>query len=538
MSKIQKEILYGSEARTKLMEGVNALANAVKVTLGPAGQNVILQREYGTHYVTKDGVTVARDIFMKDPVADMGCQLLKDVAIKTNDEAGDGTTTSIVLAQAILNIGNKYLTQGYDSIQVQKCLKALTNKVIDYIKKESSVPVKDDLTSIEKVATLSANGDSKIGKLISTAIEKVSKDGVIVVDKSKNVDTSIEVTDGLKIARGYVSPYFITDVDKNMCILESPYILITDHRLSNTKDILQILEGINSQSASLLIIAESVEGELLQSLVLNKMRGVLKVAAIKAPSFGDNRVEVMKDIAAITGAKFISKDLCPNLSQVTLANLGRCNKVTIKKDETILVGGNRESNAVEDRLKLIEVALEENPTGVTKENLIDRKGSLKGGVAVLFVGADTEIEQQELKDRVDDALCATRAALESGCVAGGGVTLIRAVDKVIQSLTGPFDPDQQASISIMRQVSQAPLKAICENAGISFDVVLDKVMSMDSNSGYDVRQKKYGNMFELGIIDPTNVIIKSLTNAISVATTVLTTQCLIANKPEEVRTDK
>lgn len=544
MANIQKDIFYGADARQKLMDGVNAIANAVKVTLGPKGRNVILQREYGSHYVTKDGVTVAKDIMMKDPVTDMGCQLLKDVASKTNDEAGDGTTTSVVLAQAILTEGMKLLTANYDPIQLSKGIKDASEKIIEFIE-ANCYPVEEDYSKIKQIATVSANGDDYIGTLIADAMEKMTSKGVITVDNSKNTETTIEITEGMKIGRGFVSPFFITDIDKGECVLEDPLILVTDYKISVTKDLIPLLEGINRTNRSLLIIADSVDGEFLQTLVMNKMRGVLKVAAIKAPSFGDNRVEMMKDIAAMTGATFISQQVGAQLNKVTTDHLGTAHKVVIKKDDTVIIGGKPKEGEVDKRIAEIDLALEDKTISKSsKDDLIERMGTLTGGVAVLHVGAGSEIEQKELKDRVDDALAATKAAVESGYVPGGGVALIRAARNFELSSK---DESYVRGVELMKSVATAPLKTICSNAGVSGDVVLNAIYNMYddcvstydySKFGYNARTGEFGDMIQLGVIDPTKVVVNALRNAVSVAATVLTTECLIVNEPEKNNDNK
>lgn len=531
MSDIQKDIFYGADARKKLMEGVNAIANAVKVTLGPKGRNVILHRDYGTHYVTKDGVTVAKDIMMKDPVTNMGCQLIKDVASKTNDEAGDGTTTSVVLAQAILTEGMRLVEAGYDPIELQKGMKMAANAVIEYIKENVSIPVENDFEKIRQIATISANGDEMIGNLIAEAMEKVTSTGVIVVDNAKGYETTVEVTKGIKIDRGFVSPYFVTD-EKGQCVLEDPFILVTDFKISTTKDLIPLLEAINRTNKSLLIIADTVDGEFLQTLIMNKMRGVLKVAAIKAPSFGDTRIEIMKDIAAVCGANFISTQYGHQLNKVQPTDLGTCSKVTITKDNTIIVGGNLNEEDVNARVALIDGALEDEKPGINRDRLLERRGNLLGGVAVLYVGANSEIEQKEIRDRVDDALSATKAAVESGYVPGGGVTLLKAIKSVY--MPEGLSESAERGWKLMDAVANYPIKSICKNAGISGDVTVAQVLSVEDNTyGYDARNDRYGNMIELGIIDPTKVVINSLNNAVSIATTILTTECMVVKEFEK-----
>lgn len=523
---IQKDILYGADARLKLMEGVDALANAVKVTLGPSGQNVILQRDYGGNYVTKDGVTVAKDIMMKDPVKNMGCQLIKDVAIKTNDEAGDGTTTSIILAQAILREGIKFIQVGYEPIEIQQSLKKAAIEVIDKIKSKS-IKIGDNFDTIEQVATLSANGDKVIGSLIAEAMKKVTKDGVIIVDSATGTETTIEVVDGMKLNRGFASPYFITDIEKGECVLDNPYILVTDYKLTNTRDLINVMEAVNTTSSSLVIIADSVEGEFLQTLVMNKVRGSLKVCVVKAPAFGEYRVEVLKDIAAVTGAKFISSELNHDLGMITLNDLGKATKIVVKRESTIITGGNKDEELVSERVSQINSQLELEKIQIHKDRLLERKGCLVGGVAVLYIGAGSEIEQKELRDRVDDALNATKAAVESGIVCGGGMALYHAVESL------KSDSDNDLGVKLMKIISKAPINELCTNAGISAEVVLNIIGSEKSdNYGLNIRTGEYGDLIKLGVIDPTKVITTALANAVSIASTVLTTGCMVVPEPE------
>lgn len=534
---IQKNIVYSTEAREQLMKGVNALADAVKVTLGPKGRNVILQREYGTHYVTKDGVTVAKEIRMKDPILDMGAQVVKDVASKTNDEAGDGTTTATVLTQAILQEGMKFMAAGADPIEMQKGIKAKAEFMLTQIEDNLSIPVENNFETIKQIATVSANGDERIGSLIAEAMEKVTTDGVIIVDHAKGVDTSIEVTEGMKIDRGFVSPYFITDLEKNLCELEKPWILVTDNKISVTKDLIPLLEGCNQQNKSLLIIADSVDGEFLQTLVMNKMRGSLKVAAIKAPGFGDNRKEIMKDIAAATGATVVSDELGTKLTNIQLDWLGNCDKVTIKKDETIIVGGDVDQQAVHERLAAIQAQLDDKSTsGNTEKQLIDRKARLTGGVAVLYIGACSEIEQKEIKDRVDDALSATKAAVESGYVPGGGIALAWAAGQPCDLDESQVTQDFIHGWNILTNAALAPIRTICSNAGVTPELVLEKLkegLVENRYFGFNAKTQEYGDMIQMGIIDPTKVTHCALANAMSVASTILTTECVIANEPEK-----
>lgn len=538
MANIQKEIKYSTEAREQLMEGVNRLANAVKVTLGPKGRNVILQREYGTHYVTKDGVTVAKEVMDKNPIIDMGIQVVKDVAIKTNDEAGDGTTTATILTQAILQEGMKLLAAGYDPIELQKGIKAKANHMLGLINDELSIAVENNFDTIRQIATISANGDEKIGRLIAEAMEKVTTDGVIVVDNAKGVDTYTEVVDGLKIDRGFISPYFITDVNKGICELENPFILVTDYNLDSTRDYVKLLEFVNGVNRPLLIIADNVTGEFLQTIIINRMRGALKVACIKAPSFGDTKKEMLKDIAASVGATCVSSDLEVDLQDINWsAVLGQADKVTIKKEQTIIVGGKPDKDAVNDRLAIINNALEEKGINTnTKKTLLERKASLIGGVAVLYIGAGSEIEQKEIHDRVDDALNATKAAIEAGYIPGGGSALIWAAIQPVDIKEDEVTKDWLAGWKLMTEVAQIPMASICNNAGVSADVTISTVINglKDNNHfGYDARHEVFGDVIEMGIIDPTKVTHCALANAVSVATTILTTECVIANEPEK-----
>lgn len=530
---VEKEIKYSLEARQALLEGANALANAVKVTLGPKGRNVLLRREYGSHYVTKDGVTVAKEIRLKDQIEDMGCTVVRDVASKTNDEAGDGTTTSVVLAQAMLNEGMKLLAAGVDPIELKKGMLAKANLMLNVLQNDLAVKVDNNFDTIKKIATVSANGDDKIGSLIAEAMQKVTTDGVIVVDSAKGVDTSIEVVDGMKIDRGYTSPYFITNLEKNICELEKPYILITDKTLNRNQEMIPLLEMINQKNRALLIIAKSVDGELLQTLVMNKMRGVLKVAVIKAPGFGDSQNELLKDLAVLTGANVISDDFGTKLEELTVDDLGEADKITIKKDETIIVGGKGDSEKINERADSIRAQMEDETSKHKKDQLKERAGKLSGGVAVLYIGAGSEIEQKEIKDRVDDALCATKAAVESGYVAGGGTALLKMAEVECEA-DGTETQDFIMGWNLVKKVSEAPLRTICENAGIAADIVISKVLESDEdNFGYDARSDKYGNMVKMGIIDPVRVVHCALANAVSVASTILTTECVIVDKPEE-----
>lgn len=534
MASINKQIFYGSEARTKLREGINAVADAVKVTLGPSGRNVILQRDFGSNYVTKDGVTVAKDIMFKDPVKNMGCQLIKDVANKTNDEAGDGTTTSVVLAQAIIDRGMDLIeNQKVDPVLLQKGLNAAVKDVVSYIT-NISVPIGDDYDKLKQIATISANGDETIGTLIADALKEVTKDGILTVDNSKTSETTIEVVSGAKFDRGFVAPYFITNIDKGTCELDRPLILVTDHQLSTSKDLVELLNFVVGMGRSLLIIADKVDGELLSTLVINTLNGKLKVCAVNAPSFGDNRVEVLKDIAAITGATMISSKLGQNVSDLQKMNfmqLGTAEKVIIKKDSTLIVKGEANQAAVTSRLNELDRQLADEKSNYNRDQLIERKGRLTGGVGVIYVGANSEVELKELRDRVDDALCATRAAAESGFVPGGSTTLINAAAQ----LRDPREPKYQVAYDMMRSVLEIPFKSICMNAGIEDVQKFITAIRMNSNPyfGYNVREDCTGDMIEMGVIDPTKVAINSLINAVSVAGTVLTTECMVSTELDE-----
>lgn len=532
MSKIQKEICYGIDAKRKLMEGINDLANAVKVTLGPLGHTVILERDFGTHYVTKDGVTVAKEVSFKDPIKDMGARIIKDVAIKTNDEAGDGTTTSVVLTQAILNEGIKAVMSGHDVTAMQRGMKNAMKVAKDYINKSASEVTNEN---IKQIATVSANGDTFIGELLADAVDKVTMNGVITVDNSKTMETYVEVQDGFKIKRGYVSQYFMTDPVRNECVLDNPYILITDFHLSNTSEVLTLLEQLNAKGGSLLIIADAIDGEFLQTLVMNKLRGVLKVAAIKAPGFADTKKEMLMDIAAQTGGQVIASDSGIELKDVTLENLGRAKRVTINKNETVIIGGNKDDEQILSLSASIDQELADNPTMTRKLYLQDRKASLTNGVAVLYVGASSEIEQKELRDRVDDALNAVKSAIDGGFVIGSGLAFIAAADSVIVEKNNIRMTDSESvGYNIVLRALSAPFKNLFNNAEVSPDLILntitDKWIEGDTSFNYDLRNHEYGHTTENGIIDPAKVITSALTNAVSVASTVLTTDCVIVNE--------
>lgn len=526
-----KEIKYGVEARNELMKGANALADAVKVTLGPKGRNVILQSAFGLPHVTKDGVSVAKEIELKDIVQNMGCNVVREVASKTNDEAGDGTTTATVLAQAILNEGIKMLNTGVDPIKLKKGIDKAVKEVVEYLKNNSK-QVENNFETIRRIATVSANGDEFIGNLIADTIEKVGTDGVIVVDKSKSSDTYADVTEGMKMYRGYISPYFVTDPEKMECVLDNPSIFITDKKISNAKDLLPVMQLCSQEHRPLLIIADDVDATALQALVVNKINGAIQVCAIKAPEFGDKRKEVLKDICILTGSALISDEIGNKLEAWNPAWNGACDKVIVNKDYTTIVGGAGEKNAIEARITEILAQSQQESNKHREKDFKERAGKLKGGVAVLYVGAQTELEQKELKDRVDDALAATHAAIEEGYVPGGGIALLRAGK---QLKAEEQDKDVAMGYDLVIAATEYPIQAICKNAGISGDVVIDKIMTDQVNMdfGYDARNEVYTDMIQAGVIDPTKVVRCALENAASVASTILTTECLVCDEPKK-----
>ena len=525
-----KIIKYDTEARELLKKGVDQLANAVKVTLGPKGRNVVIEKKFGAPQITKDGVTVAKEIELEDKFENTGAQLVKSVASKTGDDAGDGTTTATILTQAIVNEGLKNVTAGANPMDLKRGIDKAVAKVVDYIKSNAEV-VGDNYDKIEQVATVSANNDPEIGKLLADAMRKVSKDGVITVEDSKTRDTSIGVTEGMQFDRGYLSGYFVTDTDKMECVMDDPYILIYDKKISNIKDFLPILQPAAESGRPLLVIAEDVDSEALTTLVVNRLRGSLKICAVKAPGFGDRRKAMLEDIAVLTGGVVISEEKGLKLEQATLEMLGSAKKVTVTKDNTTIVGGNGAKENIQERVNQIKNEIANTKSSYDKEKLQERLAKLAGGVAVLYVGANSEVEMKEKKDRVDDALCATRAATEEGVVVGGGTTYIRA-QKELENLKGD-NADEQTGINIVRRAIEEPLRQIVANAGGEGAVVVDKVRQGDGDFGYNAREDKYENLREAGVIDPAKVERVALENAASIAGMFLTTECLIVDKPEE-----
>ena len=525
-----KEIKYNVEARELLKEGVDALANAVKVTLGPKGRNVIIDKKFGAPHITKDGVSVAKEVELEDNFANMGAQIVKEVASKTNDDAGDGTTTATVLAQAIIGVGIKNVTAGANPMDLKRGIDKAVAAVVENIKSQSKT-VGDNLEKVEQVATISANNDNSIGKLIAEAVGKVKKEGVITVEEAKGTETHVEVVEGMQFDRGYTSAYFVTDTEKMEAVLERPYILLTDKKISTMKEIVGVLEPVAQNGRSLLIVAEDVDGEALSALVVNKLRGTIKVAAVKAPGFGDRRKELLEDIAILTGGTVISEDKGLRLDAATVEMLGSADKVTISKDNTTIVDGAGNKEAIEARVAQIRNQMESSTSDYDREKLQERLAKLAGGVAVLFVGAATEVEMKEKKDRVQDALAATRAAIEEGIIPGGGVAYIRAAE-AISNLKGEND-DETTGISIVRRAIEEPLRQIVANAGGEGSVVVNKVKEGKGAFGYNARADRYEDMFEGGIIDPTKVSRVALENAASIASLFLTTECVLAEKKEE-----
>jgi chaperonin GroEL len=524
-----KEIKFNMDARAQMKEGADALADAVKVTLGPKGRNVVIEKKFGAPHVTKDGVTVAKEIELEDRFANMGAQMVKEVASKTNDQAGDGTTTATVLAQAIINVGLKNVTAGANPMDLKRGIDKAVEAVVASLR-EQSQEVGEDYAKIEQVGTISANNDNYIGKLIADAMSKVKKDGVITVEEAKGTETEVKVVEGMQFDRGYISPYFMTNGDKMEAVLDTPYVLLTDKKISAMKDLLPILEPIVREGKALLIIAEDVEGEALTTLVLNKLRGTLKIAAVKAPGFGDRRKEMLQDIAVLTGGAVISEERGFYLENTTLDMLGRAEKVVVTKDNTTVVNGAGLPGAIQERADLIRKQIETTNSDYDREKLQERLGKLAGGVAVLYVGAATEVEMKEKKDRVEDALSATRAAVEEGIVPGGGVAYIRA-SEALKSLKGDNE-DETTGIHIVARAIEEPLRQIAANAGVEGSVIINKIREGKGDFGYNARTDEYVNMFEAGVIDPTKVSRVALENAASVAGMFLTTECAIADTPE------
>ena len=525
-----KEIKYNVEARELLKEGVDALCNAVKVTLGPKGRNVIIDKKFGAPHVTKDGVTVAKEVELEDTFANMGAQMVREVASKTNDDAGDGTTTATVLAQSLISVGIKNVTAGANPMDLKRGIDAAVEKVVASLKAQSQV-VGSDFDKIEQVATISANNDRKIGKLIAEAMAKVNNEGVITVEEAKGTETHVDVVEGMQFDRGYISAYFITDTEKMEAQLDKPFILITDKKISTMKEIMGILEPVAQSGRSLLIIAEDVDGEALSALVVNKLRGTLKIAACKAPGFGDRRKEILEDIATLTGGTVISTDKGMKIEDAGLEALGTADKVTLNKENTTIVDGAGTKEAIAARVQQIRASIENATSDYDREKLQERLAKLAGGVAVLYVGAATEVEMKEKKDRVDDALAATRAAVEEGIVPGGGVAYIRAI-AALDGMKGEND-DQTTGIQIVRRAIEEPLRQIVANAGGEGSVVVNKVKEGEGNFGYNARDDRYEDMLAAGIIDPTKVSRVALENAASIASMFLTTECVLAEKKED-----
>ena len=524
-----KEIKFNTDVRSKMKSGADQLADAVKVTLGPKGRNVVIDKKFGAPQVTKDGVTVAKEVELEDRFENMGAQMVKEVASKTNDQAGDGTTTATVLAQAIINVGLKNVTSGANPMDLKRGIDKAVATVVDSLRKQSK-QVGGDYSKVEQVGTVSANNDSYIGKLIADAMSKVGKDGVITVEEAKGTDTEVKVVEGMQFDRGYISPYFMTNGDKMEAELNNPSILITDKKISTMKDLLPILEPIAREGRELLIIAEDVDGEALTTLVVNKLRGTLKIAAVKAPGFGDRRKEMLQDIATLTGAVVVSEERGFTLENTTPDMLGKAEKVTITKENTTIVGGAGDKDAIRDRVEQIRKQIEVSTSEYDKEKLKERLGKLGGGVAVLYVGATTEVEMKEKKDRVEDALNATRAAVEEGYLPGGGVAYIRAVE-ALSKLKGEGE-DETTGIHIVARAIEEPLRQIAENAGVDGSVIVQKIKEGKADFGYNARTGEYVNMFEAGVIDPTKVARVALENAASVAGMFLTTECGIVDIPE------
>jgi chaperonin GroEL len=524
-----KDVQFGESARTRMIEGVNILANAVKVTLGPKGRNVIIQKSFASPQITKDGVTVAKEIELKDPLQNMGAQMVKEVASKTADDAGDGTTTATVLAQAIVREGAKSVAAGMNPMDLKRGIDKAVTAVVAELKK-ISVPC-DTTASIEQVGTISANSDNEIGKIIADAMEKVGKEGVITVEDGKSLAMELEVVEGMQFDRGYLSPYFINQSDKPVAILDHPFILLYDKKVSNIKEILPILEQVAKTGKPLLIIADDVEGEALATLVVNNMRGTIKTCAIKAPGFGDRKKEMLQDLAVLTNGQVVAEELGMKLEDTTIDQLGQAGRIEISKDNTIIVDGSGLPGAIEARVESLKQVIELSQSAYEKEKLQERLAKLSGGVAVIKVGAATEVEMKEKKDRVDDALHATRAAVEEGIVAGGGVALVRAKSAIV-NLKGD-NHDQDAGIAIVLRAIEEPLRQIVQNAGVESSVVVNEIIKGSGNYGFNAANETYGDMVEMGVVDPTKVTRTALQNAAGVAGLLLTTDCAINELPKE-----
>ena len=526
-----KQIFFDIEARNRMKKGVDTLANAVKVTLGPKGRNVVIEKKFGAPQVTKDGVTVAKEIELEDPIENMGAQMVKEVASKTADIAGDGTTTATVLAQSIISEGLKMVAAGANPMDLKRGIDKAVSLVVESLKNQSQT-VGSDSKKIQQVATISANNDDTIGKLIAEAFGKVGKEGVITVEEAKGTDTTVDVVEGMQFDRGYISPYFVTNSEKMEAELQNPYILIYDKKISNMKDILHILEKVAQGGRPLLIIAEDLEGEALATLVVNKLRGTLKVAAVKAPGFGDRRKEMLTDIAILTKGIVISEEQGYKLENADLSYLGQAASVTIDKDNTTIVGGKGKKEDINARVNQIKAQIETTTSDYDKEKLQERLAKLSGGVAVLYVGAATEVEIKEKKDRVDDALHATRAAVEEGIVPGGGVAFIRAIESLEAKVRGQI-ADEQTGMAIVRRALEEPMRILTANAGIDGSIVVQKIKEGKGDFGFNARTEEYENLFKAGVIDPTKVSRVALENAASIAGMLLTTECVVADKPKK-----
>ena len=525
-----KEIKYNWEAREGLKKGVDALANAVKVTLGPKGRNVIIDKKFGAPQITKDGVTVAKEIELKEPIENMGAQMVKEVASKTNDQAGDGTTTATVLAQAIFNTGLKNVTAGANPMELKRGIDKAVATIVENLKGQS-VEINDSHEKIEQVATISANNDNEVGKVIAEAMQKVKKEGVITIEEAKGTDTNVKIVEGMQFDRGYISPYFVTDTEKMEAVYESPYILIYDKKISNMKEFLPILEKIVQTGRPLLIISEDVDSEALATLVVNRLRGGLKIVAVKAPGFGDRRKEMLEDIAILTGGTVISEEKGFKLEDATLEMLGTAEKITVDKENTTIVSGKGDKDTISGRIAQIKAQIEKSTSDYDREKLQERLAKLAGGVAVIYVGAASEVEMKEKKDRYDDALHDTRAAIEEGIIPGGGVAYIRSINS-LKGLKGENE-DQMIGIDIVRRALEEPLRQIASNAGKEGSVIVNAVRKGKGDFGYNARLDQFQNMIEAGVIDPTKVSRVALENAASIAGMLLTTECVLSEIKEE-----
>ena len=525
-----KKIIFNLEARDQLKRGVDALSNAVKVTLGPKGRNVIIDKTYGAPMITKDGVTVAKEIELDDPIENMGAQMLKEVASKTADVAGDGTTTATVLAQSMVTTGLKNVTAGANPMDLKRGIDKAVTTVIKNLKQQSK-EIGDSFEKIEQVASVSANNDLTIGKLIAEAMGKVKKEGVITIEEAKGIETTVKVVEGMQFDRGYISPYFVTDAEKMEAVYENPYILIHDKKIGVMKDLLPILEKVAQSGRPMVIISEDVEGEALATLVVNKIRGSLKIVAVKAPGFGDRRKEMLEDIAILTGGTVISEEKGYKLEDANLSYLGQAEKITVDKDNTTIVSGKGQKSDIEGRIKQIKAQMESTTSDYDREKLQERLAKLAGGVAVIYVGAASEVEMKEKKDRFDDALHATRAAIEEGIVPGGGIAYIRAIESL--NAVKCDNEDEETGVQIVRRALEEPLRQIVENAGMEGSVVVQKVREGKDDYGFNARTDVYENLYEAGVIDPTKVTRVALENAASIAGMLLTTECVVANIKED-----